>query len=82
MVIVITTDQLAKNNIDQTISDYSYDPANAKAIDELSQSKSPLKVSIALNITLAVFMLLNFVLSAFTLGKPLRQYRVEEEHAH
>ena len=79
-MIVITTCELAKSNIDQTISDYSYDDNNAGAIKELSDSKSPLNIAVGLNITLAVLMLLNFVLSAFTLGKPLRSHKVE--HAH
>ena len=78
----MTTASLAKSNINQTISDYSYDSANADAIDELQKSINPLNVSIGLNGTLAALMLLNFVLSAFTLGKPLREYKVDEVHSH
>lgn len=78
----MTTASLAKSNINQTISDYSYDSANADAIAELQKSIDPLNVSIGLNGTLAGLMLLNFVLSAFTLGKPLREYKVDEAHSH
>ena len=73
------TDVLAKNNITQTIDDYSYDSQNASAIQELKDAISPLDVSLGMNSTLAALMLLSFVFSAVTLGKPLRQKEVAIE---
>ena len=72
----MVTDFLAKDNIDTVISDYSYDTANAAALADLNSALKPLEASIVLNGTLAGFMFLSFVLSAVTLGKPLRDHQV------
>ena len=72
IVIVMVTDVLAKENINTTIKEYSYDEANADAISELNDSLDSLNVSLGMNGTLAGLMLLGFIFSAFTLGKPLR----------
>ena len=79
IVIILVTGHLAKENIDQTIDDYSYDSSNMPAINELKDSKGALSASIGLNSTLIVFMVANFVLSAFTLGKPLREKKVDAQ---
>ena len=63
------------------MSDYSYDDRNADAIASLDDSIGPLNASIAFNSTLAALMVINFVVSGFTLGKPLRQKQVEA-HEH
>ena len=68
----MVTSVLAKNNINKTIDDYSYDSKNADAIQELDDSKSSLEASIVLNGMLAGLMVVGFIFSAFTLGKPLR----------
>ena len=72
MTIIMVTASLAKSNINQTISDYSYADANAGALQELQDSITPLNASIGLNATLAAFMIFGFIFSALTLGKPLR----------
>ena len=74
----MVTSVLAKNNINQTIDDYSYDSANADAIQELDDSKAALEASLVLNGALAGLMVAGFVFSAFTLGKPLRQKESNE----
>ena len=73
IAIIMVTSVLAKNNINKTIDDYSYDSANADAIQELDDSKSSLEASLVLNGALAGLMVAGFIFSAFTLGKPLRQ---------
>ena len=37
ITIILVTDVLAKQNIDTTIDEYSYDPANTDAIKELQK---------------------------------------------
>ena len=73
IAIIMVTSVLAKNNINKTIDDYSYDDANAAALSDLKSSIDPLNASLGLNGTLAGLMVLSFVLSAFTLSKPLRE---------
>ena len=76
IAIIIVTDILAKNNINQTISDYEYDQENAVAIQQLQNAIKPLNTSLYMNASLAGLMLLSFVFNAFTLGKPLRSKKV------
>ena len=70
------TSSLAKDNINQTIEDYSYDSANDSAISQLNDSLYPLNVSVGMNSLLVAFMIGNFILSGFTLGQPLRSTKV------
>ena len=83
----MVTGSLANSNIDKINDDYTYDEANHAAIGELTDAQGPLKTAMAFNGILAGLMIGNFVLGAFTLGKPLRdpkssnvvEYAVDEE---
>ena len=75
IVIIMVTSSLASSNIDQIYDDYKYDETNSAAINELKDAQGPLKTSMAFNGILAGCMILNFVLGAFTLGKPLRSHK-------
>ena len=78
----MVTSSLAKSNINQTVSDYSYAEANTSALNELSDSIGPLDASFGLNATLAVCMVAGFIFNAVTLGKPLRARESAEVHEH
>ena len=80
LAIIIVTSTLAKTNIDQTISDYSYASANADALQELKNSLTSLDASLGLNYTLAVMMLIGFIFNVVILGKPLRAIQATEVH--
>ena len=80
LAIIMVTSSLAKSNINQTVSDYSYASANADALSDLNDSLTSLDVSFGLNATLAVFMVGGFIFNAVTLGKPLRSYQASEVH--
>ena len=53
-------------------ADYSEDKRNLTALNKLLDAKDPLQVATILNEVLAALMILSFVVSGITLGKPLR----------
>ena len=70
--IILSTSYLSRNNIDKIYTDYSEDKRNLTALNKLLDAKDPLQVATILNEVLAALMILSFVVSGITLGKPLR----------
>ena len=70
--IILSTSFLSRSNIDKVYADYSEDKRNLTALQQLLDAKDPLQVATILNEVLAALMLLSFVISGITLGKPMR----------
>ena len=72
MGIILSTSYLSAQNIDKVNDDYSEDKRNLAALQKLVDAKTPLKTASILNTVLCGLMLISFIISAVTLGKPLR----------
>ena len=72
MGIILTTSYLSMQNIVKVNDDYSEDKRNLAELQKLVDAKSPLKMASIFNTVLCCLMLISFIISAITLGKPLR----------